>query len=270
MRGKLAVARRAGQDSATLFDELGDRWGQLRAADLLGMVDEVAGEYDRAAQRHREGLHHAQELGLTLAVVDQRSRLGRLAALISDHAAADEHHGCAWRLAREQAYETGVVYAQLGLGMSARRTGRLDVAETHLRAVHAWHLGARYQPGTALALAELGFVAEQRGDAATARRLHLDGLAAARETGDPRATALALEGLAGAQALTGHPRRAAHLLGAAAAARAAAGAPLPPAERFDVDRITAATRAALGTEQFAVQFEHGTHQDSADLPDGAS
>lgn len=32
-----------------------------------------------------------------------------------------------------------------------------------------------------------------------ARRLHLDGYEAARATGDPRAVALALEGLAGAE-----------------------------------------------------------------------
>lgn len=57
-------------------------------------------------------------------------------------------------------------------------------------------------------LAELGFAAEQRGDADAALDLHRQDFTAARRTGDPRAVALALEGLAGAQRLAGDPERA--------------------------------------------------------------
>ncbi|MEV1004591.1 hypothetical protein [Nonomuraea sp. NPDC050202] len=91
-------------------------------------------------------------------------------------------------------------------------------------------------------------------------RESLPGLAdaAAGDTGDPRAIALALEGIAGARALAGDPARAARLLGAAAAARASAGAPLPTAERGDVDRITTALRAACGPAGFEAEFEQGT------------
>ncbi|WP_243740792.1 hypothetical protein [Streptomyces sp. 8K308] len=35
------------------------------------------------------------------------------------------------------------------------------------------------------------------------------------------------------------------------------GAPLPPAERGDVDRITAAARAALGEAAFTTAFRRG-------------
>ncbi|MCP3819399.1 hypothetical protein NLX86_15180 [Streptomyces sp. A3M-1-3] len=51
------------------------------------------------------------------------------------------------------------------------------------------------------------------------------------------------------------------MLGAAATARQTAGAPLPPAERGDVDRIGAAVKAALGgaafTEAYATGAEKG-------------
>ncbi|WP_446459259.1 hypothetical protein [Streptomyces rubiginosohelvolus] len=50
---------------------------------------------------------------------------------------------------------------------------------------------------------------------------------------------------------------AARLLGAAAAARRRAGAPLPPAERGDVDRVTAAARAVLGAPAFTEAFDLG-------------
>jgi hypothetical protein len=144
--------------------------------------------------------------------------------------------------------------------MVARRTGRLDVAEEHLTAVHEWHRTAGYEPGRALTYAELGFLAEQRGDAETARRLHTEGLAAAHRTGDPRSVALALEGLAGERALSGEHRHAARLLGAAAAARAGAGETAASNDRSDVERITAAARAALG-DAFDAEFTRGTELD---------
>ncbi|RIQ30100.1 hypothetical protein [Jiangella rhizosphaerae] len=49
----------------------------------------------------------------------------------------------------------------------------------------------------------------------------------------------------------------ARLLGAAAAARDRSGAPLPPAERGDVDRITAAAAAVLGRAGFEAEFAAG-------------
>jgi hypothetical protein len=108
-----------------------------------------------------------------------------------------------------------------------------------------------------MVLTELGFAAEQRGDPEAAQAFHLDSLAIARELGDPRAVAVALEGLAGAQALAGYHECAARLLGTAAATRDAAHTPLPLAERGDVDRLTTAARAALGDDQFDAQHRHG-------------
>jgi hypothetical protein len=144
--------------------------------------------------------------------------------------------------------------------MVARRTGRLDEAHEHLTAVHEWHRTAGYEPGKALTYAELGFLAEQRGDPDGARRLHTEGLAAARRSGDPRAVALALEGLAGERALSGEHHQAARLLGAAAAARAAAGETEASNDRGDVERITAAARAALG-DAFDAEFARGADLD---------
>ncbi|PAK22908.1 hypothetical protein CJD44_32395 [Streptomyces sp. alain-838] len=111
--------------------------------------------------------------------------------------------------------------------------------------------------GEALILAQLGYVAEQRGDAELAEKLHREGLAAARATGDPRALALALEGLAGARAVAGHMDHAASLLGTAAAVRESVHAPLPGSERADVDRATARVRDELGEEAFAAAFDRG-------------
>ncbi|GAA4894798.1 BTAD domain-containing putative transcriptional regulator [Streptomonospora salina] len=257
-RGCLAAARRDSEAAESLFQEVGDRWGQVQATRTRGLLAEIAGDYDAAERAHRSVLGLAEELKLWPLVSVQTAALGRLALLAGDVDDADELHEQARLLAAEQGDGSGEAFAATGLALGARRRGRLDTAEAHLRRLLAWNRRTGYQPGTALVLAELGFVAEQRGDAGAAAALHAEGLAVARETGNPRAVALALEGTAGAAALAGDHRRAAHLLGEATAARASADAPLPGAERGDVDRISAASRRAIGGAEFDAAFARGS------------
>jgi tetratricopeptide (TPR) repeat protein len=256
-RGELLDARRDGAESWSLFVEVGDRWGQVRSADLLGVLAEIEGDYDQATALHTDGLRLAQELGLWPVVTQQLGRLGRLAVLAADYPAALALHERALRLAREQAFEPGASFAQAGLGLIARRQGRLEAAEMTLAEVLDAHRVASFHPGMAFIAAELGFVAELRGDHEMARTRHREGLASARVSGDPRAIALALEGLAGAEALAGHHDRAGWLLGAADAARRSVDRPLPSAECIDVDRISAVVRASLSEVDFDTALRRG-------------
>jgi hypothetical protein len=216
------------------------------------------GDYDRAGRLYRDGLRMAEDLGLWPEVSFKLSGLGRTALLTGDLAQAREFHERARRLAVEQSDRFGEQFAEIGLALGARRAGELDRAEAHLHSILDLHRQMGYEPGAPpLILDELGFIAEHRGDLAEARRLHLDGYATARTTGDPRTVALALEGLAGVEAADGAPARAARLLGCAAAARESVGAPLPEGERFDVDRITQGAREALGEGRFDTELSHG-------------
>ncbi len=266
-RSDLDAMARHGERSMALFTEAGDRWGQLHATFGLGTHAEVVGDYDRAAELHRDGLRIAEELGLNTEVSDKLSALGRIAVLTGDHEQADELHECARLQAVEQGYTIGEEYAELGLALSARRQGRFDEAEARLRKWLVYDRRLESDMAIALIVAELGFIAEQRGDAEAACALHREGLAAARKAADPRAVALALEGLAGVEALCGAHERSARLLGAAAALRAQVGAPLPSGERGDVDRIAATCRAAVGEDAFASAFDHGREhgESEADL-----
>nr|SBP00543.1 multi-domain regulatory protein [Nonomuraea gerenzanensis] len=258
MRGDLAALRDSAERGLALFRKAGDRWGELRATESLGTLAEITGDYGRATELRLEVLAMAEELGLWSSVSDALSRLGRIALLTGDHVRADDFHERARRLAAAQSNRPAEEFAELGLALSARRQGRLDEAERRLRAWLGWVEDVAGDPGAALILAELGFVAEQRGDAAQALELQRRGLAVARKMGDPRATALALEGLAGALALDGRADAAARLLGRAAALRESVGAPLPPGERGDVDRITAAVRRALGPDALAAALAAGS------------
>jgi predicted ATPase/DNA-binding SARP family transcriptional activator len=252
-QGDHALAKRSGSESLTIFGDLGDDWGRLQASDMLGYLAEITGDYEYAARLHREGLRIAEDLRLWTDASYRLSSLGRLALLTGDLDGSRELHERGMRLAAEQSNSFAEEFARVGLGLVARRSGDLHTAERLFQQSLAWNrrLEADYGVpfyGMTLLLAELGFIAEQRGDSAAARSLHLKGLAAACGAGDPRAIALAREGLAGVAAAEGAYEEAAALLGEAAALRESVGAPLPPAERGDVDRIAAAVRAALGGE----------------------
>ncbi len=264
-RGDFAEAERATARSANLMDALGERWGQLQVSFTVGTLAEIAGDYDRAATVHREGLRMAEELNITPEVSYQLSWLGRIALIRGNYAEAWDLHSRAYRIGQENGFKPAEMYAETGLALGARRAGDLDLAEKHLLNVLAWHRDQRYEAGSSLILAELGFIAELRGDKKTALSLHLEGYAIAQEVNDPRAIALALEGLAGAEALAGNHTSAARLLGAAMHARESVGHPLPPGQRDDIDRITATIHTTLPPATFATEFQRGKETPATEL-----
>ena len=262
VRGDLAVMERDAARSAELFTRLGDRWGQMGATGWLAALAEMTGDHDRATRLHRDALRLAEELGLWPEVAIRLCWLGWIHTQRGDQPAALEHGARALRLATEQGYQNGEVFAEIVLCFAARRSGDLDTAESRLR-----HLLETAPPQDAapslhvpMVVAELGFVAELRGDAAAALRLHREALDLAARLGAPRDTVGALEGLAGALALAGDHVRAAEVLGAAAAARQANSLPAAPAEQADIDRVTAACRGAMGAEPFAAAHARGAHR----------
>ncbi|MFD7321141.1 BTAD domain-containing putative transcriptional regulator [Streptomyces sp. NPDC059875] len=257
LRGDLAGAEADAASGSELFARLGDACAGLWSVYPLATVAEIRGEYERAARLRRAALDAARSFGLTTDVPDLLSGLGRTALLMGDLAQARAYHQAGREKAVEVGFRAGEINAVLGLGLGARREGLLEEAEGHLREVLDWHRLVGLDGANALILAELGFAAELRGDAEAALALHEEGYATALTTGDPRAVALALEGLAGAGALAGGAVGAAVLLGAAAALRASTGAPLPAAERGDVERVAAAARGALGEEAFEVAHARG-------------
>ncbi|QKW33033.1 winged helix-turn-helix domain-containing protein [Actinomadura sp. NAK00032] len=243
-RGDLPALARDAAESMAIFDGLGDPWGRLEAADALGRLAETAGDYDAAFRHLRDGLRLAEELRMWPEVSFRLAGLGRVALLTGALGEARDLHERALDLARRHAARSAEEFAEVGLGLVARASGDLDAAEAHLRARLGWLRGIGGTAGIAFVHVQLGFVAEERGDARAARDLHTEGLAAARAVGDPRAIALALEGLAGARSLAGEHGAAARLLADAAALRAESGAPLPAGERRDVDRIARRIRDA--------------------------
>ncbi|MFI8368282.1 hypothetical protein [Streptomyces sp. NPDC085466] len=265
LRGDLAGAEADATRSAALFAAVGDACGGLWSVNPLATVAEIRGAYERADRLKRAALETAEGFGLTTEVPDLLSGLGRTALLRGELGQARAYHRAGRDAAVEAGFRAGEFNAVLGLGLGARREGLLDEAEAHLREVLAWHRLVGLDGANALILAELGFAAELRGDAQGALRLHEEGYATARASGDPRAVALALEGLAGAHALAGRGEEAALLLGVAGTLRASTGAPLPPAERGDVERAETVVRALLGDAAYTAARARGERLDAGEV-----
>jgi predicted ATPase/DNA-binding SARP family transcriptional activator len=250
--GDLPALEAAATRSDALFAELGDRWGRLRASDWLGGLAEFRGHHERAAALHREGLRWATELSLWPQVGAKYSWLAWLAVQGRDHDSARELAERAYRLAVAQGAPSAVVFAELSLGIAARRSGRLDQAVTHLtRIADQGRIEPSPPPYLPMVLVELGYARELQGDPSAAWALHVEAYDAA--IGSTRDGIGAAEGLASLAS----PADAARLLGAVAAARSANAAPAAPAEQDELDRAARRAVAALGQDRFDVLVAEG-------------
>ncbi|MGV9213849.1 BTAD domain-containing putative transcriptional regulator [Micromonospora sp. RB23] len=254
--GDQAALERTATRSAALFAETGDRWGRLQATEWVGGLAEMRGDHERAAALHAEGLRWAEELRLWPQVCTELSWLAWLAVQTRDYPQARELAERAYHLAVQQDAPGALVFAELSLGLAARRDGKLDLAVAHLGNL-AERGRAEAQPALYLppVLVELGHAIEQGGDPDAALALHVEAFGAAEAMAAPRDAIFALEGMASAVRV---PEVAARLLGAAAAARLAAQAPCAPAERDEVERVSARVRAALGPDRFDALVAEGT------------
>ena len=251
--------------AATLFQRVGDRWGVLQANEWQAGLADMVADYERAGRLHREGLRLAEELDLWPEVAGRLSWLGWIAIQLGDYAQARELCEQAMRLAEEQDSQPGKIFAELGLGIAARREGKLDLGEAHLRNLREEarreHNGDGHALYLNLVLMELGFAAEQRGDAPAALAAHAESLDISLDFNESRAIAAALIGVAGAMALAGDHTLAARILGAAAETRRGSDIPPSPDERHELNRITATVQAALGAKRFAAEFALGGETD---------
>ncbi|MFG1682424.1 BTAD domain-containing putative transcriptional regulator [Nonomuraea sp. NPDC049269] len=262
---------RDGEESARLFRQLGDRWGVLQATEWLGGLAEMGGDVERARRLFADGLRMAEDLGLWPEVAGRTAWLGWMALHAGEFERAVELCGRALHIASGQGHREISIMSEMGLAYAERRGGHLDLAEEHLNhLLEGISRGPGVEPALHLpdTLAELGYLIELRGDAATARNLHLEALTAAQRIGDPRSATWAVEGLASAAAAGGDHERAARLLGLAAGVREHNQTPAAPSELAEIARVTGAAMEALGETEFGAAYERGGRlklDDAADL-----
>ncbi|MDA3647476.1 winged helix-turn-helix domain-containing protein [Saccharopolyspora indica] len=106
--------------AAEVFGELGDRWGQLRAARCLAELAETDGDRSRAARMHREGLRSAEDLALWTEVVESLCRLGKNSLDGGNPAQARQFSERALRISTDHSYHCGVFQARRQLDAITR------------------------------------------------------------------------------------------------------------------------------------------------------
>ncbi|OLB77886.1 MAG: hypothetical protein AUI14_14910 [Actinobacteria bacterium 13_2_20CM_2_71_6] len=287
---------------AWLADALGestDAPAPLRAKGLVaaGILAHLECEYDRAAQRLREGLTPYQDLKDPYSMARAMPVLGSVARERGDHAIArampedspqvwtalgdadgiarsltdigsaawlgqDDHRVAQLCADAGPAFDRlddpeGRVWSLISLGTIALYRGDHATATALLTESLTLSRAAGYREGVGWSLNQLGTLALHHGEPTRAGRLLRDSLVEHQELGDRWRIASVLEGLAGAAMASAGPASAARLLGAADALRTAIGTAVPHAERADHGRTVAATRAALPLERFAELWAAG-------------
>src|SRR5262249_51404371 len=149
----------------------------------------LRGDHEAGVRALERGIGLAHSLGLSALANALTTDLGDAAGL-----AGDTHRA---RMILEAVLTTGRDTVWLpGTGQALTALAWLEARAAHATEALAVVLAADNRVGIAQCLALLGHVAEEGGDLAGARAQHQRGLELSDETGDRRARALALEGLA--------------------------------------------------------------------------
>jgi predicted ATPase/class 3 adenylate cyclase/uncharacterized protein HemY len=255
--GDYARASSLYQESLGLRRELGDPLEIAASLQNLGDIARYEGDYERATTLLEEALALRRTLRDKMGTAAALSNLGQVAQDRGDYAQASALLEESLALFRELGTKLGVATSLQSLGDVARHQGDYAQASTLLEESLALfrELGTKF--GIALVLASLGVVSRYQGKYARATALLKDSLTLRQELEDERGIVDCLEALGMIASAEGQPSRAVRLFGAAEALREAIHVPLPTSERVNYVRSLAATRAVLGSQEFAVALAEG-------------
>jgi predicted ATPase len=236
----------------------GDQCAAGIASIRLGELAELRGDYDEAVSATRFAydtvmLGGSKSFNASMLA----TRLGNLAALQGEFEEAALWHERGLSRARENELPGAIAQAFSGMGEAARRAGDLSAANSYHREALARFESSGSVEGAVFSLTCLGLVATSAGDPAAAVELLTTSLGRALQSRDQRGVAMAVEGLADANAALDRPAIAARVLGAADALREEIGGAPPVAQRGCVDRAERVVRAALDADAYDQQVAHG-------------
>jgi len=258
LAGQHADAEREIVTAIDLFRSVGDVCSVVTSLDQLIREQQTMGRYEAAEVSVREARDVSATHGLRGWHATMTTRLASLIRLGDPNGAAELHHA-ALDVGRELALPDVEATALDGLGLVWRRCGDLDEARRCHEASRLVSSRFRTARGVARSAIQLGYVAEETGDALAAVRYHDEALAIARDRSDERGVASAIEGLASAAA-GDDAELAAMLLWHAAHLRGSGATPLWDDDRLDVERTERAVRAQLGDRYDAALEAGRAHQ----------
>jgi predicted ATPase/DNA-binding transcriptional regulator YiaG len=240
-----------------LSQELGDRPNSAWALERLGWIARERGDGPTARARLEESLALYRELGDQSGICLSTMTLAEAMIMQGDLVAAKDLLEENLRLARQLEDLNGIGWTLNHLGHIAQLEREYtEATRLHEASLQPFHqLGAR--EGYIWAHQSLGETYLAQGNAPLAASHFAEALMAARDLGDPAATAWCLAGLAGAAAVNEEPERAAWLWGAAEALRQSLGVREAPASHATHERLKAMAQEQIGQTAFAAARAEG-------------
>jgi len=182
--GQYGKATQQYEESATLFQHIGDKRGEAKSLNSLGVISRLQGQYDKAQTCLRQSLTLFRELDDLHGAATSLNNLGTLLRIIGNYTEARE------------CYQESFVYRksindQNGLALTLNNLGNIAaILEETTTARYLYEeslsicqqLGDRM--GTARALNNLGILAYESALYQEAERYHLDSMSIKRGIGD--------------------------------------------------------------------------------------
>lgn len=256
--GDYARARSLATESLELFTGVKHALGRAMALHQLATLAHDMGSYDEARALGGESFELLRHVGHKMGCGVALNTLALIARNQGDAARSLALAAESLAIGKEAGHLLIVAGALGTLTMVARDQGDLDRAEAlGMESLALCKMLIPPPPVRLVALYHLGLAALDRGHAAHAHALFLDGLAQARDLGFRLGCAVFLEGLAHTSSAQKRHQQAARFYAVAATLRASMCTPLPPVERSIHVAAISATRAVLGADSFSVAWAEG-------------
>jgi predicted ATPase/DNA-binding winged helix-turn-helix (wHTH) protein len=235
-QGDFPSARRFLNQSLSLYQELGDRWGIAVSLNALAVSARDQGDYSSAQANFERSLACWRMLPNRSATARCLHNLANVTKVCGDYGRAQSALTEAASIFEELGDRGGVAWSKNQQGDIAREQGDLAAAlGFYGRALSAFReIGDRW--GSARSLADLGHVYCQQKEYQAAHAAYRESVELFAELGHKRGIARALEGSACLAAAQGDAERALKLAAAAAHLRRLISAPLPRAEQVRLDQ----------------------------------
>jgi tetratricopeptide (TPR) repeat protein len=235
-QGDFPSAQRFLEQSLSLYQELGDRWGIAVSLNALAVSARDRGDYSSAQANFERSLACWRTLPNRSATARCLHNLANVTKVCGDYAGAQSALTEAASIFEELGDRSGAAWSKNQQGDIAREQGELNAAlDFYGRALSAFReIGDPW--GSARSLADLGHVYCERKAYQAARSAYRESLELYAEFGHRRGIARVLEGFACLAAAQSDAARALELAAAAAHLRQLISAPLPRAEQSRLDQ----------------------------------
>jgi non-specific serine/threonine protein kinase len=230
---------------------------RLKALNGAGNMAQSTGDYVRATRLHERSLALARGLGDLPSVARSLSNLGDQALNLGEHERARALHSDALALFERLDDPWGIAVSEIELGQVAYDLGDLDAAARHYTRGLAMMRTAGDGHRTAHALLHVGKVSRERGDLDAAAAALAAALRTTVEYADAWMTTIGVGQIACLATARGDASEAAVLFGAASAAQRAFGISQAAHWSRDLERWSAAARAALDPAAFETAWSAG-------------